>query len=153
MSSLYFGRRKPYNKYAILTYQQNLVEDNYPFLKCKIIKNVLVCEGWLQPDHCKERYKIKIEYVAGNEPKSTILYPLIEPSVKIHMYNDHSLCLHYPPDMKWNERIKIYEYTIPWISEWIIYYEIYLLNGGVWEGRESPAHISEADKNLNKDFG
>lgn len=68
------------------------------------------------------------------------------------MYNDHSLCLHYPPDMKWNERLKIYEYTIPWISEWIIYYEIFLLNGGVWEGRESPTHMTEADQNLNQDF-
>lgn len=151
MNSLYFGRRKPYNKYAVLTYQQKLIEESYPFLTCYISNNVLACIGWLQLDNCKDRYRIKMEYVAGYEPKSTILYPVIEPSKDIHMYKDHSLCLHYPADMKWNERIRIYEYTIPWISEWIIYYEIYLLNGRKWEGRESPTHITEADKNINQD--
>lgn len=89
--------------------------------------------------------------MAGNEPKSTILYPEINPSPKIHMYNDQSLCLHYPPDMKWNEKTDIYQYTIPWISEWIIFYEIYLVNGNIWEGKESPVHITEREKNINQD--
>jgi hypothetical protein len=151
MSSLYFGKRKPFNKYAVLSYQQKLMETNYPFLNCAVQNNVLVCGGWMQPDHCSKKYKIKIEYVAGNEPKSTILFPKIDPSKEIHMYRDHSLCLHYPPDMKWDERVKIYQYTIPWISEWIIFYEIYLINGNKWEGRESPTHIREEDKNINKD--
>ncbi len=93
-----------------------------------------------------------IEYVVGNEPKSTILYPVINPSFKIHMYQDHSLCLSFKPDMKWTERINIYEYTVPWICEWIIFYEIYQLNGGKWEGKESPIHLSENDRNINIDY-
>ncbi len=152
MSSLYFGRRKSYSKYAVLSSQQKLVERHYPHLNCHIHKNVLVCSGWIQPDDCKQRYKIKTEYVAGQEPKSTILYPIIEPSKEIHMYDDHSLCLHYSSDMKWTEKVKIHQYTIPWISEWAIFYEIYLMNGGKWEGKESPSHFTEADKNINEDF-
>ncbi len=69
------------------------------------------------------------------------------------MFNDHSICLHYPPDMFWTEKIKIYQFTVPWISEWIIYYEIYLLNGGKWEGRESPVHFTESDVNVNQEEG
>ncbi len=91
-----------------------------------------------------------MEYVVGNEPKTTILTPTIYPSKHIHMYRDHSICLHYPPDMRRNEKIKVFEYTIPWISEWIIYYEIYKMTN-VWEGRESPFHIRESDKNINID--
>ena len=151
MSSIYFRRGKPFNKFSVLSYQKKLIEDHYSFLNCKIENRVLTCVGQLQPDDCKNCYKIKIEYVAGNEPKSTILSPFIEPSRHIHMFRDHSLCLHYPPDMQWNEKIKIYQYTIPWISEWIIYYEIYLVNGNKWEGRESPVHITEADQNINRD--
>lgn len=75
--------------------------------------------------------QIKIEYVAGREPKSTILYPVIEGNVKIHMYNDHSLCLHYAEDMRWTEQIGIYQFTVPWISEWVVFYERYLVNGNI----------------------
>ena len=152
MSSFFLPKGKPYNKFAILRYQQELIERNFSFLKCSISNRVLTCVGWIQPDDCSCRYKIKIEYVVGKEPKSTILYPKILPSKEIHMYDDHSLCLHFPQDMKWNEKTKIYQYSIPWISEWVIYYEIYLLNGGKWEGRESPTHFTEEEKNINKDI-
>ncbi|MBI3137732.1 MAG: hypothetical protein HYZ15_04025 [Sphingobacteriales bacterium] len=127
-----------------------MIEEQYPFLQCSIQNKVLVCTGWLQPDNCRDKYKVKVEYVAGHEPKSTVLWPKIEPSRDIHMYKDHSLCLHYPKDMPWNEKIKIYQYTIPWISEWIVFYEIYLINGNIWEGRQSPTHFTETDQNLNK---
>jgi hypothetical protein len=149
MSSRYLGKAKPYNRFAVLRYQQEMIERAYPFLHCRIINRVLVCKGVLRPHDCDQEYMIKIEYVAGHEPKSTILYPRIEPSRKIHMYKDHSLCLCYSRDIQWTEKIRIYEYTVPWISEWIHYYEIYLLNGGVWEGPESPSHMREEDQNIN----
>ena len=141
-----------YNKFALLTYQKKLIEQNFSFLKCRIQNKVLICNGVLQPEGCADKYKIKIEYIVGHEPKCTILEPEIKPLKEIHMYNDHSICLHYPPDMTWNIKIKIYQYTIPWISEWITYYEIYKINGNIWEGRESPVHITESDKNINKNF-
>jgi len=151
MSSQFFISKRTYNKYAHLCYQQELIEKAYDFFDCRIIRNVLTCTGSIQPDNCNSIYKVKIECVAGLEPKTTILSPYIEPSVKIHMYKDHSLCLHYPPDMKWGVQTMIYMYTIPWISEWIIFYELYLVNGGKWLGRESPTHITERDKNKNTD--
>lgn len=139
-----------YNKYAVLRYQQKLIEQHYDYLNCRIDNKVLVCTGKLKLQNCSNSYCVKIEYVAGFEPKSTIVSPVIEPCKEIHMYNDHSLCLHYPPDMQWNEKVKIYQYTIPWISEWILYYETYLLNGNIWEGPESPSHFTESEKNINR---
>lgn len=152
MSSIYFKRKRPYNRYGVLCHQKKLIEEHYDFLNCKIVNNVLVCIGWISSEDLGFKYKVKIEYVAGHEPKSTILSPKIEPSKEIHMYDDHSICLHYPEDMKWTEKTKIYLYTIPWISEWIIYYERYKINGNVWEGKESPMHIRESDKNINQDI-
>lgn len=130
-------------------YQMKLIQKHFNFLDCRITDNVLVCKGVLSPHGCKNTYKIKIEYVAGYEPKSTVLYPFIKPDRDIHMYDDHSLCLHYPKDMFWDERVSIYEYTVPWIAEWIHYYELYLVNGNIWEGPESPVHFTEEDKNIN----
>ncbi len=145
-----FGKEYQSKKYALLLHQQLLIEEHYEFLKCSIKNSVLICTGWFKLENCSEPYKIKIEYVVGHEPKTTILSPSIVPGKDIHMYRDHSICLHYPPDMPWNEKIKVYEYTIPWISEWIIYYEIYKVTN-LWEGPESPAHIREGDRNINVD--
>ncbi|WP_316794422.1 hypothetical protein [Pedobacter frigoris] len=144
-------RKKGY-KYFYLNSQKQLIEKHYDFLKCRIEKNVLKCVGWIQPEFCSNAYKVLIEYVVGKEPKTTILYPNVKPGVKIHMYGDHSLCLHYPPDMKWTEHTRVYQYTVPWITEWIIYYELYLVNGGLWEGKESPAHLTDATMNVNQDL-
>lgn len=151
MNSRFFGKRKPYNKYAVLLNQKRLIEKHFNYLSCNICNYVLICTGGIQPSNCKNEYRIKIEYVVGKEPKTTILSPEIDPSPHIHMYQDHSLCLHYTPDMKWNEKTKIYLFTIPWISEWIIFYELYISNGGKWLGKESPYHIREHEKNVNKD--
>lgn len=138
------------NKYAELSAQQRLIEKHFDWLSCKVTRdNIMVCSGWISQPDC-DSYKVKIEYVYGREPKTSILSPIIEPSKDIHMYQDHSLCLHYPPDMWWNGRIKIYMYTIPWISEWICCYEIYKITGR-WEGTESPVHFRESDKNINVD--
>lgn len=141
------------NKFALLSYQKRLIEKHYTFLKCEIDwrRTVLVCTGWVKVNEDIEPYKVKIEYVVGKEPKTTILKPFVHPCKEIHMYNDNSLCLHYSPDLVWDERIRIYEYTIPWISEWIVYYEIYKVNGNKWEGRESPVHMRETDRNVNTD--
>lgn len=140
-------------KKSILQYQKKLIEQHYDFLKCRIEKNVLKCIGKVHSADFLNDYQIEIICVAGVEPYCKIVEPNdIEACNKIHMYEDHSLCLHYPQDMKWSGWTKIYKYTIPWVIEWIHYYELYLVNGKVWEGPESPVHFTEQDKNKDQDF-
>lgn len=139
------------HKYAYLKYQKQLVEKNFSFLSCKIVKNVLHCTGWLQPPNCNNQYKVLIEYVLGYEPKTTVLLPDIEPSKHIHMYKDKSLCLSFPPDLKWTEQSRVADLTVPWLAEWIVFYELYLVNGNVWEGPQSPVHLTDATININED--
>lgn len=146
----YIPKRRDH-KFGVLRYQQALIEKNYSFLKCRIENKVLKCIGWITPPGASTSYKVLIEYVVGKEPKTTILHPEIQHSHKIHMYRDHSLCLSFPPDMKWTDSSRIAELTIPWIAEWLVYYELYLVNGGVWEGPQSPAHLTEATVNVNVD--
>lgn len=147
-----FIRGSKYNKFALLVRQKKQVETHFKFLKCRIQNKVLVCKGFVKPQGCKNRYKVKIEYVAGCEPKTTILEPNIEPQKEIHMYQDHSLCLHYPPDLPWSEKILFHEYTVPWLIEWIVYCELFLINGNKWKGLESPTHFSESERNVNKNI-
>ncbi len=140
-----------FNRTGVLQFQRKMLEQYFDFLHCEISSNVLTCSGWISLENVEEKYKIRIEYVAGYEPKVTVLQPKIEPSEEIHMYRDHSICLHYPPDMPWNERIEVYKFTLPWISEWILFYEIYKITGK-WEGKESPNHIKENNKNINREI-
>jgi hypothetical protein len=135
----------------MLLYQKKLIEQHYQFMRCRIENNVLVCRGVIASPDYKNEYKVEIKCVYGCEPYTQILEPAdIVPSINIHMYPDHSLCLHYPPDMRWSARTPISDYTIPWLVEWIVYYELYLVNGGKWEGPESPVHFTSADMNVAK---
>jgi hypothetical protein len=139
------------HKFGVLKYQQTLIEKNFSFLKCRIENKVLKCTGWITPPGGTRAYKILIEYVVGKEPKTTVLHPEIEASHKIHMYKDHSLCLSFPPDLKWTESSRVAELTIPWVAEWLVYYELYLVNDSVWEGPQSPVHLTNTTINVNVD--
>lgn len=154
MASKFFKpHRQQYAKTGILQYHMKLMQKHYNFLDYKINDNVLICSGWIINADYENRYKVEIRCVAGYEPHCKILQPAeIIPSKEIHMYENHSLCLHYPKDMNWNGWTLIYKYTIPWVSEWIHYYELYLVNGGKWEGPESPVHFTEEDKNIEEDL-
>ncbi|MES2377471.1 MAG: nucleotidyltransferase [Bacteroidota bacterium] len=143
--------RRHDHKFGYLKFQQHLIEKHYKFLKCRIENKVLKCTGQVTPIGSVRAYKVLIEYVVGKEPKVTILSSDIKPSYKIHMYKDRSLCLSYPPDMRWTERSNIAELTIPWLAEWLVYYELYLVNGNIWQGPQSPAHLTEATRNINVD--
>lgn len=145
-------KKHPKNYYHVcmLEYQKRLIEKHYTFLKCEIDseRKKLICTGQIMlNEHC-DNYKVKITYIYGKEPHCQIVEPFnINPCKEIHMYEDHSLCLSYPPDMKWTAWTEVYKYTIPWLVEWVLYYEIFLVNGGKWEGPESPTHFKELERN------
>lgn len=137
----------------LLERQKELLLEHYDFLECKIKDCVLICTGWIKSENYRNKYKIEMRCVAEKEPWVKIVEPSnIVPGNHIHMYEDHSLCLHYPSDMKWTGKTPIYRFTIPWIVEWILFYELYLVNGGNWEGPESPVHIKQEDRNVKQDI-
>jgi hypothetical protein len=129
-----FNGKKQANCYGIAYYQKLFIEKHYSFLKCRIENDTLICVGEVQPDHC-EKYKIRIEFRAGHHPQVFVTSPTILQSPDIHVYSNGSLCLFYPPDMKWKDSTKIAAYTIPWTIEWIMLYELWKLTGK-WEAAE-----------------
>jgi hypothetical protein len=116
--------------------QKQLIERTYPgIFKCQVRNGVLVCNGKIKPtDECEE-YRIQIHYAPGHPPEVFINSHLIKPRKSIHMYSNGALCLHYPPDIKWKHRTSIAHYTIPWIAEWIVCYELWKITGK-WSGAE-----------------
>lgn len=129
------GQKLP-NSFSYAMLQKRELEKKFSFLKCRIENDTLICRGVFQPDNCNA-YDVRIEFRAGCFPQVYILSPEIKANADIHIYNEGSLCLFYPGELKWKDTTSIAENTIPWIFEWILFYELYLLTG-VWEGEYVP---------------
>lgn len=116
--------------------QQRWIEETYPGVFTSTVRNgVLTCTGKIKPTEDCDEYRIYIQYVPGAPPQVFINSHRIKPSKRIHMYSNGALCLHYPPDVKWKHRTSVAAYTIPWIAEWVVCYELWKLTGK-WEGAE-----------------
>jgi len=102
----------------------------------------MTCKGILRPLDYIEPHEIEIRVSCGASPRVFVKKPRIPYNEDIHMYQDGHLCLYYPRDMFWSSNTSITEHTIPWINEWIIYYELYKISG-VWEGLAAPHRIIE----------
>ena len=131
--SKYNGNKLP-NSYSKALLQKKGIENNYDFLKCKILNDTLICEGEID-SNSHSKYKIRIEFRSGFVPCVFVLNPNIERDPEIHIYQEGNLCLYFPGDLKWKDTTSIAEYTVPWIFEWIYFYELWTLTGR-WEGPE-----------------
>lgn len=80
-------------------------------------------------------YDIKIVYAPGAPPKVFVLNPEVEYRNHAHTHfypADNSLCLYYPGDLYWTARHHLHDTIIPWLAEWLVFYELYQITGR-WE--------------------
>jgi len=91
--------------------------------------------GYLNPTNRSSNYKVKIVY-HPYQPKVFILEPQVL-DFSPHRYKDQSLCLYHPNDNSFDGMQLISDTIIPWTSEWLYFYEVWL-NEGVWWGAEAP---------------
>lgn len=128
--------RKRGNYYALACYQKYHIDKNYSCFKTSVIKGKVVCSGEIQPTSDCDKYKVKIEFFPGRQPQVFIKSPDLPRNNEIHVYNEGFLCLFDPSETYWKDTLKMSEYTIPWLVEWILYYELWKITGK-WEGRSS----------------
>lgn len=50
------------------------------------------------------------------------------------MYADNRPCLYWPRTAEWDGSMLLAEVVVPWTSEWLAHYEIWLATGK-WHGR------------------
>jgi hypothetical protein len=118
--------------------QKALIEKFFPCFQCHYEKHErLECIGRIIPSlHCPV-YEILIRYHYGRIPSVSITDPVITPSPRFHMYSDRSLCLYFPDDGRWKISDDVHKKIIPWVAEWLVFYELFLLTGQ-WLGPEAP---------------
>lgn len=126
------------NWFLFLSVEKFLLENYFDWIKLKInhIDKSLTGKGILNIG--SKRYEIVLSYSPFYKYRYDRIYvkdSSIEYDNKIHVYEDLSLCLYHPViDKPLFQTIPLYK-MIPWISEWIIFYEQWK-KYGVWLGKE-----------------
>lgn len=94
----------------------------------------------MHPTPLSSIYKVELYYKKGKGIKISVLepYPLLRAEGILalpHVYSTEKqeLCLFYPRDKEWTPRMYYVTTIIPWISEWLLHYEIWAVTG-VWTG-------------------
>lgn len=124
--------------YIFLSIQKFLVEKHFEWLKLSIDKNTKTLIGSGRLNIAGKDHSILISYSSFHKYRYERIF-INDKSLKynndIHLYGDLSLCLYHPTiDQSIFRRLSLFE-IIPWISEWIIFYEQWK-KYGVWLGKE-----------------
>jgi hypothetical protein len=130
---------KKHDPWLHLVRQKVLVEKHFPCFACalQVRPGVLDCTGEIQPCPECDTYKVHISLTKDGVPRVKIMSPIIQPRAAIHMYSNGTLCLYDHRDQPWMVDDNLYEKIIPWTAEWLVYYELFKLDGK-WLGPEAP---------------
>jgi hypothetical protein len=112
------------------------IRRHFPSFNVEVRGDRLLCVGSVSPTASGSRYRVRIEYRRGDVPSVRILRPHIEPSPKIHMYRDGTLCLYDWREQPWDTACSLHATLMPWIAEWLLLYEAFELTGR-WLGPEA----------------
>ncbi len=115
--------------------QKKLLEKYYPNAIVKQNKESLSWVGQLKPTPLSQNYTISVQ-VKGNKievfvvnPKKLKLYKNKKQLPHVYSTSKQRLCLFFPNGKEWNRSHLISETIIPWASEWLYYYELWLITG------------------------
>jgi hypothetical protein len=103
--------------------------------------------GAVQPTPISETYTVEISWDGRrSRPTVRVLKPKLKelPGQQLpHVFADGSLCLHF--NGEWSSEMLISETTIPWASEWLCYYELWLATGEWTGGGHTPPATKAED--------
>lgn len=107
----------------------------YPGSKSKWKSSRVTWIGKLQPNPLCDTYTIQISWDGrSRRPVVRILHPRLTPPEGKHLphvFADDQPCLHFPDE--WDPEMLIADTIIPWTSEWLYFYELWLVTGD-WQG-------------------
>lgn len=104
----------------------------FPESTASIYRNCLTWKGEVKPTPLSETYAVQLRYTLAKSPQIKVLKPeLIPPEGKClpHIYHGKRLCLYYPGIGDWRGDMLLLKTIVPWISEWLYCYEIWLATG------------------------
>ncbi|MFI6519916.1 hypothetical protein ACIBF1_30485 [Spirillospora sp. NPDC050679] len=106
-----------------------------PHARTRIRDGLLTCCVALQPSAMCRVYTVKLTYRHRDRPRVVVADPELELHPRAtalpHVYREGDLCLHLPGE--WNDSMLLARTILPWTSEWLLHYELWLITGR-WAG-------------------
>lgn len=118
-----------------LGHQLAAIQAVLPHARGTVRRGRLTCTVAVQPSPLSRIYTAQISYRHGSTPRVRITDPPLDlhprATVLPHVYSDGDLCLHLPEE--WREDMLLARTIMPWTSEWLLHYELWLITGR-WAG-------------------
>lgn len=116
--------------------QMARLKSAYPDSRASLKRDALRWEADLTPTPLSRTYRVKLEMHRDGKPKVRLIHPSLQMRDGKrcpHLYPDDVLCLYLPGAFEWTREMQLVETIVPWISEWLAHYEVWLATG-VWTG-------------------
>ena len=139
--------RKIGNKKINLALQALHLKKLFPDSSALVQRNGMIWEGDLLPTPLSKLYTVRLNYKLGEPPRVNVLKPeLITPEGEKlpHTYSKKQLCLYYPGSDDWRGDMLLSKTIVPWISEWLYFFELWLVTGEWYGGGTHPRKMSDA---------
>ena len=115
--------------------QLGVIRHHFPHATGRIRRSELVCTVTLQPSPASRAYTLRVTHHYGKHPQVDVIEPNLQlrddASQLPHVFRGDHLCLYY--DREWNESLLLARTVLPWASEWLLHYELWLATG-TWHG-------------------
>lgn len=120
--------------------QVGALNAQYPEAAVAFSRLKIVWVGELQPSPLSRVYLVRVEYQPQHgRPKVTVADPplqLREGEISLpHVFPGNELCLHVFGE--WNDSMPLTD-LIPWASEWLFFYELWVATGAWLGGGQAP---------------
>ncbi len=121
----------------------------WPAFKGVVAGPNLTCGGVVWPLPITAVYRFRLEYQERSTPKVWIEDPPLRervPGERIpHTYESNRPCLYYPGRQEWVPHKPIALTIVPWLFEWLVYYEAWLATGEWLGGGLHPTEPKRED--------
>lgn len=117
-----------------LTVQRMALRSAFPESHIVVKPSELIWKGLITPTPMSQTYHVEVSYKLNSSPKVRVIEPVLETRDGKrceHLYPGDYLCLFFPG--QWDGSMLIADTILPWASEWLMYYEIWIATG-LWEG-------------------
>lgn len=126
----------PKQKSISLSLQQAALRKLFPESSALIRRSELIWLGVLTPSALSLAYRVRVSYKLTGNPEVEVLDPRLQKRGSAsppHLYPGNKLCLYLPKTGEWRRTMHLSATIIPWTSEWLLNYEVWLVTGE-WRG-------------------
>lgn len=119
-----------------LAAQRGRLAARYPDGQTWLTPTRLVWKGRLTPTDYSATYELVVDHQRAKDPIVYVAKPrlrLVGSKPLEHVYSWNTLCL-FLGHRQWHPGTPIADALIPWATEWLLFYEVWLATDGQWHG-------------------